>query len=229
MKERVFYWMKFYLGFSGKESRGFLVLIPVLLVFGLLPNAIRYYKDKQASGILTDYRFSLDSMENLDFKLTASPLPTFNPMDTVKSSRNQRQLENINRIPFSQADSVTLQIVPGIGPGTASRIIKYRQQLGGFHSQEQLLEVYGLTEDLASTLWEFFEFDSLIFKKIPANSATIEEFSAHPYISYGEAKVLVAYRKQHGEFLNTDELLNIKIFKLEWVQKIKPYLDLSGN
>lgn len=224
MKNRVFYWMKFYLGFSGKESRGFFVLIPFLLILGLLPGTVRFFKNNNTETTLTKYQKRLDSLQNLQIQLVASPLPTFNPQDTVNASRNQKQLDNLNRIAFSEADSATLQIVPGIGPGTAGRIIKYRQHLGGFHSQNQLLEVYGVDGELTSALWEFFEFDAAIFRKIPINEAGVEDLSAHPYISYGEAKVLIAYRNQHGNFLSADELLNIKIFKSEWVQKIKPYL-----
>lgn len=219
--------MKSYLGFSRKESRGFLFLIPVLISFGLTPSVIRFFKDKKAEQTYSTYLTRLDSLEMLQVRILSSPKPTFNPQDTVKSSRNERQLENLNRIPFSEADSVTLQIVPGIGQATAGRIIKYRTNLGGFHSQNQVLEVYGVKEETAASLWEFFEFDALVFKKITINTATLEDLSAHPYISYSEAKVLIAYRKQHGKFQSAEDLLKIKIFKSAWVEKIKPYLDFS--
>lgn len=227
MTDRFFYWMKFYLGFSGKESRGFLLLIPFLIILGLLPTLLRFIKGKGAEFTYLNYQHSLDSLEQVKVTLIASPFPTFNPQDTVKLSRNQKQVANIHRIPFSEADSVTLQIVPGIGPGTAGRIIKYGHQLGGFHQQSQLLEVYGVKEELLSTLWEFFEFDAKIFKRIAINSASVEDLSSHPYISYGEAKVLIAYRGQHGKFASSDDLLQVKIFKAEWVDKIKPYLDFQ--
>ncbi|WP_026965986.1 ComEA family DNA-binding protein [Algoriphagus terrigena] len=227
MTDRFFYWMKFYLGFSGKESRGFLLLIPFLIILGILPTILRSIKNRSAETTNLNYRHLLDSLEQTEVKLVASPFPTFNPQDTVKLSRNQKQLANINRIPFSEADSVTLQIVPGIGPGTAGRIIKYGHQLGGFHTQSQLLEVYGVKEELLPTLWEFFEFDAQIFKRIAINTASLDELSSHPYISYGEAKVLIAYRGQHGKFESSDDLLQVKIFKSEWVDKIKPYLDFQ--
>ncbi|MBN7812170.1 helix-hairpin-helix domain-containing protein [Algoriphagus sp. H41] len=227
MKDRFFYWIKSYLGFSGKESRGFLVLIPFLLLFGLLPDAVRWLKNRQAEDILKQYQSRVDSLQSIHIQLVSSPLPTFNPQDTSKAARNQRQLENLNRIFFSQADSVTLQIVPGIGPSTASRIVKYRQRLGGFHSQRQLLEVYGVNEEMMQAIGEFFEFDSVVFARLPINSATVEQLSAHPYISYSEAKVLVAYRQQHGKFSASEDLASIKIFKTEWIERIKPYLDFG--
>lgn len=227
MTDRFFYWMKYHLGFSSKESRGFFMLIPVLVILGLSPFILRFFKNKDAERSFLEFQNRIDSLENLQIQLVSSPLPTFNPQDTVRSNRNQKQLENINRIPFAEADSITLQIVPGIGQGTAGRIIKYRENLGGFHSQSQLLEVYGVKEETTLALWEFFDFYPQVFRKIPINTASLEELSAHPYISYGEAKVLVAYRGQHGKFLSSDDLLKIKIFKAEWVKKIKPYLDFE--
>ena len=227
MANRFFFWMKSYLGFSRKESHGFLFLIPILISFGFAPSLIRFFKNQKAAQTYSTYLTRLDSLDKLQIRVVSSPYPTFNPQDTVKSSLNEKQLENLNRIPFSETDSITLQIVPGIGQASAGRIIKYRDNLGGFHHKDQVLEVYGIKVETAAAMWEFFEFDALIFKKIPINTVTLEDLSAHPYISYSEAKVLVAYRKQHGNFKSPDELLKIKIFKSDWVEKIKPYLDFA--
>jgi len=227
MRQTIFYWMKSYLGFSRKESKGFILLIPFLVLFGLLPNAIAYVKNLRAETAFTQYQTRLDSLKNLGIPLKSSPLPTFNPLDTVKSNRNQKQIGNLNRISFSEADSITLQIVPGIGQATAGRIIKYRENLGGFHSQSQLLEVYGVKEETVIAVWDFFDFEANIFRKINLNVATLEELAAHPYISYGEAKVLIAFRNQHGNFNSAEDLMKVKIFKVEWIEKIRPYLNFE--
>jgi DNA uptake protein ComE-like DNA-binding protein len=227
MIERFFYWMKSYLGFSRKESRGFLLLIPILLIFGFSSSIVQFFKNRQADKTFARYLVRLDSLEKLDVQLVTSPNPIFNPLDTVIKTKNQKQLENLNQIPFAEADSITLQIVPGIGQATAGRIIKYRESLGGFHSPSQVLEVFGVKEETAASLWEFFEFEPMIFRKITINSAALEELSAHPYISYGEAKVLVAFRNQHGKYSSKEDLLKIKIFKSDWVEKINPYLEFD--
>lgn len=227
MKKNFFFWVKSYLGFSRKESKGFVLLIPFFLIFGLLPSMIAFFKNRNAESTFIKYQSRLDSMENLGIKLVASPMPTFNPLDTVKVSRNQKQIESLNRIPFSEADSITLQIVPGIGQATAGRIIKYRENLGGFHSKNQLIEVYGVKEETAIAVWEFFDFDPQISRKLKINSAEIQDLAAHPYISYGEAKVLLAFRNQHGRFDSAEDLMKVKIFKVEWVDKIKPYLNFD--
>lgn len=219
--------MKSYLGFSRKESSGFVLIIPFLVLLGISPSLVERFKNKGAEAVFIAFEKRLDSLQVVGINLVSSPLPTFNPTDTAKSTRNQKQIESLNRIFFSEADSITLQIVPGIGQATAARIIKYRENLGGFHNQSQLGEVYGLKEETVAAVWDYFEFDPKITRKLKINSANVDELAAHPYLSFGEAKVLVAFRNQHGRFSSSEDLSKIKIFKLEWINKIKPYLDFE--
>lgn len=227
MTSKFFYWLKSYLGFSRKESRGFLLLLPFLGLLVIGPTFIRQIKASNSQGFHEKFIFQIDSMEKAGVILVKSPGPLFNPQDTVKKSALDKQLENIQRIPFSEVDSIVLQIVPGIGPGSAGRIIKYRENLGGFHSIYQLSEVYGMKPETIELMWEFFEFNPFIFRKIKLNQITIEEISSHPYVTYGEAKVIVAYRNQHGNFRAVEDLLKIRIFKEEWIKKLAPYLDFG--
>ncbi len=169
----------------------------------------------------------MDSLEKAGFLLSVSPLPTFNVQDTITRARSTKVSERIQRLPFSETDSVLLQIVPGIGALTAGRIIKHREKLGGFTQIAQLNEVYGLKPEVIPVIWEYFDFDAAPIRKLSINRATIEELASHPYISYQEAKVVVAYRLQHGPFLELDNLLKIRIFKAEWVSKIGPYLNFE--
>ncbi len=47
-------------------------------------------------------------------------------------------------VPLNTADQVALETIPGVGPVTAVAILEYRDQVGGFDSIEQLLEVSGI-------------------------------------------------------------------------------------
>ncbi len=48
------------------------------------------------------------------------------------------------KINLNQADAETLEYIPGIGPTKAVAIIKLREQIGGFKSFEDVLEVRGI-------------------------------------------------------------------------------------
>jgi competence protein ComEA len=227
MRQRLFFWLKTHLGFSAKESRGFLLLIPCLLLLVGASQVIAWAKDRNAGKLYQHYLNQVDSLERAGVQLLASPLPTFNPEDTLRRSHSAKVSDRIQRLPFSEADSVVLQIVPGIGALTAGRIIKHRENLGGFILVDQLNEVYGLKPETIPVIWEYFDFDRVAPRRIEINTVPVEELAKHPYISYQEAKVLVAYRLQHGPYLQLDDLLKVKIFKADWVNKIGPYLDFE--
>ncbi|MFC5624149.1 ComEA family DNA-binding protein [Algoriphagus winogradskyi] len=227
MNARFFYWLKIYLGFSRKESRGFVMLIPVLLLLVLSTRILKELRNGAAEDFHLQYLATLDSLEASGVVLVSSPYPVFNPEDTIIKKSNEKQLDNLKRIPFSEADSVLLQIVPGIGQSTASRIVKFRESLGGLHSKNQLTEVYGLKPETIDAIWEYFDFSPAIFKKVKINQVEVDELGKHPYFSYSESKVLIAFRKQHGNFHSSDDLKRIKIFKEEWIDKISPYLDFD--
>lgn len=49
-------------------------------------------------------------------------------------------------VDLNTADAETLQLLPGIGPVIAERIVEYREENGGFRSPEQVKNVSGIGE-----------------------------------------------------------------------------------
>ncbi|NVJ85695.1 MAG: helix-hairpin-helix domain-containing protein [Algoriphagus sp.] len=219
MLSRFFYHLKREFGFSRKESKGFVVVVPLLAILAFSPIAFEKVRNSNATESDENLDYVIDSLEKAGFTVVESPFPIQVPVDTLVSPGS-----GLKKIPFSQADSVTLQIVPGIGPSLAGRIIKYEHALGGFYTKSQIKDVFGLKPEVADRIWEYFDFDGEIRNRVPINTVTIEELAKHPYVSYGQAKVLIAYRNQHGNFSAAEDLLEIKIFEEDWVEKLKPYL-----
>ena len=111
-----------------------------------------------------------------------------------------RRLEPFIRIPLldiNAADSSAFDGLPGIGGYFASKMVSYREKLGGYSYPEQLMDIYHLDED------KYLKFSDLItvgdaplpFKlwTLPADSLRL-----HPYIgNWQTAKAIELYRKNN--------------------------------
>lgn len=127
---------------------------------------------------------------------------------------------------LNSADSATLVAVPGIGPAFARGILKYREKLGGYHSLDQLAEVYVLKDkpDAVAKLKDRLVLDTLMMRRLPLNTATAEELAAHPYMGWKVAKALVAYRGQHGAYRNVADIKGCVLVNDSLFRKLAPYL-----
>ncbi len=128
---------------------------------------------------------------------------------------------------INQADTTQLKRIYGIGSVLSTRIIKYRDLLGGFIKKEQLKEVYGIKEEVYNTLAEQIFIESkYIPKRININQDSVKHLAAHPYVSYNLAKTIYNYRLQHGPYQSTNDLLQIHLFDSVLLENIRPYIDL---
>ena len=127
-------------------------------------------------------------------------------------------------IDINEADSAKLETISGIGPAFASRIIKYRNRLGGFYAKEQLNEVYGLD----STKYEQIKnqlFINSSIKKININTANFDGLKNHPYLSYKQINAIIKYRKQYGSYGNLQGLSKVVLLSEKTLNNIAPYLE----
>ncbi|MCU0355204.1 MAG: helix-hairpin-helix domain-containing protein [Cytophagales bacterium] len=156
------------------------------------------------------------------------------------NAQNARSFENppfrpretkIVRFDLNTADTNQLMAVRGIGPALSRRIVKYRNALGGFGRADQVREVYGLDSLVVDELLKYAYVNETSsannIKKLRINTATVEELDAHPYISPRLAKVLVAYRKQHGSYRSVADVAQVKIMDEATLGKIAPYLSFE--
>jgi len=144
--------------------------------------------------------------------ITMSRLGTTNPIAEVK----------IPIVDLNLADSARLERLPGIGPVLAGRIVRYRQLLGGYYSEEQLMEVYGLRDEHFKKVMPYLNVTTKGIQPIRINFASVGDLARHPYISYREAKEVVRKREKLGKIGNFDVLGDI--FLPEKVEKLHPYI-----
>jgi competence protein ComEA len=227
---KLYFFLKSYFGFSKRESRGFVLVIPALVILYLVPSGYDWLLRKRNEEKYLAYSEKIDSLIQAGWKPSINNFeskPNSSVSDTVKKTNNYQKPKSpqLTKMSFSEADSVVLQIVPGIGQTMSGRIVKFREDIGGLYRKDQLLEVYGMTPEVLDRVFEYFVFEPGIKNKIQINQTDVNTLAKHPYINYGSAKVIVAFREQHGPYQSSDDLLRIKIFNEEWIDRLKPYLE----
>jgi len=126
-------------------------------------------------------------------------------------------------IDINKASAEEWQRLRGIGEKTAGRIVAYREKLGGFAAVEQVGETFGLPDSTFQHIKPQLSF-SPIFKPLAVNAAGIDELDAHPYLSRKEATAIAAYRANHGDYKNFEDVKKVKALSSKTLEKIKPYL-----
>lgn len=125
-------------------------------------------------------------------------------------------------IAVNSSDTMELRRVPGIGPYFARRIVRYRDQLGGFVSRDQLLEISDFPESALPYL-ALSPSDGI--KKLNVNKATNEQLRRHPYINYYMARCICDYRRMRGNIRDLNDLRLLPGFSPEVMEKLRPYVE----
>ncbi|MEQ6167194.1 MULTISPECIES: helix-hairpin-helix domain-containing protein [unclassified Ekhidna] len=225
------------IGFTKTESRGALVLIFIIIVGLFLTNwGIRSIKkgapivaDSTALKWMEEVQASIEVKKESKSTFDKSVyLPTKKPYKkrtkTNVSSSPKKEAVRIEIKDLNKATAEELQIVKGIGPAYSERIVKYRKLLGGFADTTQLNEVYGLQSETIKELVKHFQIMSDV-NPIEINTDSLKVLSKHPYINYDLARIILNYRRQHGDITSPEDLLKIKAIDERTFLRLKPYLD----
>lgn len=147
------------------------------------------------------------------FYTTVPPAPTKQPLS----------------VELNSADTLTLQLLHGIGPAYASRIVRYRDRLGGFVSTSQLLEVYGVTPELVDHLSPHLRLDTGAIRRIHINTIDLKALARHPYVEYYQARDIVRLRSLGIRFHSADDLRAVPSMADSTLQRLLPYLDFGDT
>ncbi|MDR1274167.1 MAG: helix-hairpin-helix domain-containing protein [Odoribacteraceae bacterium] len=120
------------------------------------------------------------------------------------------------------ADSLALVKIRGIGPRYASRILRYREQLGGFHDAGQLKELRFTYLDI-DTLLPLFTVDASLVRKQAMDTMTFRSLLRHPYLEYEDVVLIFNAKRAAGDSLSYSLLERKKVLVPRKLKKIKPY------
>ena len=145
----------------------------------------------------------------------------------TNDSYQSKSPEKIIKKDLNTATAEDLLPIRGIGEKLSERIIKYRERLGGFSHKKQLNEVYGLSEEVITEVWKYFDLLTLAqITKLDLNQASKRELAKIPYLGYKEAEALLIFRSEKGNIQSLEELQALgyspeKIEQLSWYLKVE--------
>ena len=161
---------------------------------------------------------------------------SYQAMAQAKDDLDEKRLP-IKHIPkelpdfdINLADTSMLQTIKGVGSVLSRRIVDFRDNLGGIVDVNQLFEVYNLDSIVVVNLIDKSYIEGS-FKPSPLliNNNTESELAAHPYIAWRQARLIIAYRNQHGDFNSSEDLLKVYSVDEDLIEKINPYLDWTPS
>jgi DNA uptake protein ComE-like DNA-binding protein len=127
-------------------------------------------------------------------------------------------------IELNRADSIDLIRLKGIGPVFAKRILRYRSVLGGYHSVNQLLEVYNFPQETFRYNKSKFRINPGLIKKIRINFADYSALLRHPYLNKNDVDAILTYKNKNGPFDKVEDLYHSAVLDSLTFYKVKPYL-----
>jgi DNA uptake protein ComE-like DNA-binding protein len=109
-------------------------------------------------------------------------------------------------VDLNTVDSTTLVELPQIGGFMASRILEFRDKLGGFVDLEQLRDVKGMDEARFAAIKPYINLGEVETHKIDVNRADFKTLVHHPYLSYEQVKRIFNQREKRGMIKNWAQL-----------------------
>ncbi|WP_286833039.1 MULTISPECIES: helix-hairpin-helix domain-containing protein [unclassified Proteiniphilum] len=228
------------------------ILLLILIVLTLILNSLLRYRN--SSGFIVEQNDSLirefeefrnklkeheedyfnigtenDSAEIFSGRDNFLKEPTVprdeSPGDRKSYSRSEKLSEG-QMIILNNSDTVDWKKIPGIGSIYASRIVKYRDLLGGFARVEQLLEVYGIDNELYSSIIPYIYIETNTnLRKVQVNKSEFREMLRHPYLNYKQVQAIINLRRRKGDIVSINELSMLDEFTTDDIYRLEPYLE----
>jgi hypothetical protein len=196
------------------ERQGMLALCLLIVLFFSLPELLK-------SGEVQP--FLLARAEAIEHARVVVP-----PSDTLQAPGTAPRLSSFPRrvppapVELNSADSAALVRVRGIGPYYASRILRYRELLGGFHSTSQLRELNARNLVVDSVL-PFLTVDARLIRKKAMDTMSFTSLLRHPYLEYEDVALIFQAKRAAGDSVSYSLLEERKVLVPRVLKKIKPY------
>ena len=202
-------------------------------MLGMSPAEIDRLHEHREQNLWVNSAEEFQEVTQISDSLLKILAPTFRfPEFRRKTAEENIVSKKAFSAPLSKADLNTataedLQQVNGIGEKLSARIVNYRNILGGFRSNIQLQDVYGLSPEVVERVLQQFETKDSPGEKLDLNEVSLMQLVGLPYFNYEQARAIIKYREEVGEIQNLQELTLIKDFPAEKLDRIALYLTIN--
>ena len=128
---------------------------------------------------------------------------------------------------LNTADTTQLQMLRGIGRWTAVQIVRYRRQLGGYYSVEQLREIPHIDQQMLDTVLGRLTVDTTLITRLAVNRIGVTGLQRHPYLRFEQAKGIYELRRKRLTLQTIDDLREIPGLGEEDIDKLSHYLSFE--
>jgi len=159
-------------------------------------------------------------------------LVTLNHWDSIYHINNKMRIPDMTNaietysIELNIIDSAGLESLPGIGPYTANKIVKYRERLGGYLSKFQLLEIPYIDSHIIENPKLNWSVNPSLIQFISLDSIDPKQLYRHPYIGKSKTRNLIEYQKVHGS-ISRSKFLLMKSLNSKEKERLLPYLKFN--
>ncbi|MGC9330850.1 MAG: ComEA family DNA-binding protein [Bacteroidales bacterium] len=196
-----------------------------LQLLGFAPDVSeRWIKYRKAAGGFENMD-DIKKLYGIDTALLNKLIPvmSFN-MDADEQVPGSK---TIMQVKINTANKKELLETETISESLAQRIIAYRNMLGGYYKTNQLLEVYGISQEDMNKLKDRIIIDEENITYIDLNEISFADLLRHPYMSKNNVKNIMEYRDFAGRIKHPEELLKNNVIPDSTYQKILPYIQLQ--
>lgn len=218
MANRLTDYLRRYFGFTSTEIRGFLVLIPLIILFLFVPEIFkRYLRSHSEDSTSQDAAILEKWKQEISAKLEQRE------KEALKKEENIIQSFDPNTISREQ------WLALGFRESVADRIEKYLSKGGRFRESEDVMKIYGINSELLLTYYDHMVFESLERydakrKQKPIFSSSIKPTSASKEFRLESEVVIYDLNKA-----DTTALKTIRGIGSYWAKKVVTYREALGG
>lgn len=164
--------------------------------------------------------------KRLQSSINITPLATqpFPKKDSARYAKEKTEMAAAQPVELNAADTALLRTLPGIGQYFAQKIVEYREQLGGYTSAEQLLEIKNFGSERMQRLAARVSVDTLLVQKFTLSEENLELMRRHPYLGAYAARGVAQYAKRKGSAATLDELIKNSLVTSLQAEKLRAYV-----